>query len=205
MQNMNKFISKEQILEEFTELGLTEYGDFIVQPEIIKNYEIIDFHTHITEGIANAMIPILFRKEVIDYKFSFFDHSPYCGKGSYLDFKKPCYQCWPKTLFSSFGLLVLLDMAGLTGFISSMRRASAERLVRDMKDANIDKAVVLAINGNNRNDTTKMVSRVLRHQELIPFGSIHPYDSKSDKKIEEYTNLGIKGFKVNPHIWKINF
>ncbi len=202
---MSNYKSKKAILDEFPEFKLTQYGDFVVDPKLIENYEIIDFHTHITEGIAKTMLPPLFRKPIIDLDISFFDKSPYHGKGRYLDFDRPSYQVWPKSLLSIFGLKVACDMLGLTGFISSLRRASTDRLIRDMEDGGINQAVVLPISECNCDDTAKLKTQTDKYDNLISFGSIHPYDSNREEKIKRYTGLGIKGFKINPHIWKIGF
>ncbi|GAB6098141.1 hypothetical protein JCM16358_00200 [Halanaerocella petrolearia] len=205
MITINNFNSKKEILNEYPELKLTEYGDFVIDPKLVEKYEIIDFHTHITEGIANTMLPPLFRNSVIDFDMSLFDKSPYHRKGKYLDFDRPSYQIWPKSLFSIFGLKVIIDMLGLTGFISSLRRASTNRLIRDMEKGSVNQAVVLPINGLDCDDTTRMLTETDKYNNFINFGSIHPYDSNQQDKIKRYIELGVKGFKLNPHIWDIEF
>lgn len=78
--------SKENILSQFGELELTEYGDFAIRKELVEDYSPIDIHAHCFVSIS-GMLPGIMRKQKYDYFNSpFYDLSCYPGKINNFDF-----------------------------------------------------------------------------------------------------------------------
>jgi uncharacterized protein len=196
--------SKQDILDMFPELELTSFGDFIIRKACVQGYEIIDFHTHTFPGIA-GMLPALLRRELDDDQASFFELSCYPGNISFFDINKVGYRSWPESLWSSAGLKTAADLLGFNGVMSLARNASNKRLARDMKLGSVNYAVVLPINSIHVDSAALLLDSILEYEQLFPFASIHPLEGDIQTKIEVYVARGAKGFKINPHIQKVNF
>lgn len=196
--------TKQDILDIFPELELTSFGDFIVRKEYVQDYEIIDFHTHTFPGVA-GMLPAPLRWEMDDDQASFFELSCYPGNISFFDINKVGYRSWPESLWSPSGLKTAADLLGFNGVMSLARNASNKRLARDMKLGSVSYAVVLPISSIHANSTSLLLERILGYEQLFPFASLHPLESDIEVKIETYVAKGARGFKINPHIQKVNF
>lgn len=196
--------SKQDILDMYPELELTSIGDFVIRKEYLLDYEIIDFHTHTFPGVS-GMLPSLFRHELDDDRVSFFDLSCYPGSVSFFDFNKVGYRSWPDSFWSPPGLKTAFDLLGFNGVMTLVRSASNKRLTRDMKLGSIDYAIVLPINSIHVDSTSLLLETISEHEQLIPFASIHPFENNIESKIKTYISRGAKGFKINPHIQKVNF
>lgn len=193
--------NKNQILDDFFELGLSKYGDFIVKKEFLSNYDIIDFHTHIFESVSGN-IPSLFRKKKYN-NISFFDYSPYPGGIYNLDLNEIEYRKWPANLLSKEGILAIWYNMGLPAF-KIARNATLERMNDDMAELSINQSVILPINTVKYDNTEDLIKLTKNNKKHIIFGSIHPYEERIDEKIEHYLKNSIKGFKINPHIMQVN-
>ena len=79
--------------------------------------------------------------------------------------------------------------------------ATTERLLKDMNNNCISKAVIQQINPPNKNSADMMEEIVTQNERLYTFGAIHPFDENIDSKIKHYMNLHIKGWKINPHVY----
>ncbi|KUO70561.1 MAG: hypothetical protein APF77_22030 [Clostridia bacterium BRH_c25] len=196
---------KNDILKSYKELELTEYGDFIIKKELVEKYNPIDFHAHCFVSIA-SMLPKVFRKQKSDcFDRSFFDLSCFPGKIKNFDFEKVGYRCWPDTTLSWGGIRCLSELAALEGVIPLIQNASLERVIRDMKQNHIQQMVLLPIQGVDGSETENLLELTKNNQEFIFFGSINPNEVQVKGKVERYLDMGVKGFKLNPHIWKIDF
>lgn len=204
MEDIKMVKSKQDIINMFPQLELTGYGDFIIRKEYVQDYEIIDFHTHTFPSVS-GMLPALFRTELDDDRACFFELSCYPGSVDFFDITKVGYRDWPESFWSSSGLKTALDLLGFNGVITLARKASNKRLARDMKLANINYSVVLPINSRRVDSTSRLLDNISVYPQLLPFGSIHPLESDIETKIKAYVQRGVKGFKINPHIQKVDF
>ena len=196
-------MNKNDILSVHNELTITENGDFVVRNELIEQYRIIDFHTHIYECIY-AGLPSIIRRKTKENSNSFFDLSCYPGGVSNFSMNKIGYRTWPETVFSKEGMNTLLRLYG-KGVLSLIRSATIERLIHDMEKASIAKSVVLPINTINGNETGETNNAINGDDQFILFGSVHPFDKNIEQQIDQQLKMGIKGFKINPHVWGIDF
>lgn len=197
----SKFKNKKEIVNSIQELELTEYGDFILCPEITKKYEIIDFHTH-TFSSVSGNLPKWIRRPRKDMNASFFDMSCYPESPKYFDLEKVGYRKWCRSFRSIKGIKTIWYLT--VNGVLLIRKATTERLIRDLERQNIDRAVILPINTKDFDSTTETLKKIGKNEKLIPFGSIHPYDPEVDKKIEMYLNGKVKGFKINPHLMNVD-
>lgn len=194
---------KEDILKDLHELELTDFGDFKIKGELVRNFEIIDFHCHLYNSVQ-SFLPSIFRKESIDLEASFFDLSCYPISLKYFNFNKELFTAYPERLISVDGLKLAYEMSGLGGFISALRKSTPDRMLRDMKLNNVSRAVVLQINTENCDSSEDMKNIISEYNEFITFGSIHPHDSDIKKKIDKNIDYGVKGWKIAPHIIDMN-
>lgn len=194
---------KEDILNDFSELELTSFGDFKVKDELVKDYEIIDFHCHLYDGVK-SFLPRIFRKRSIDFKASFFDLSCYPISLKYFNFDEELFTTYPEKFLSVGGLKLAYEISGLGGFISALRKSIPERMLRDMKLNNVSKAVVLQLNTQSCDSSDDMRDVISRYDEFITFGCVHPYESEIKKKINKNISYGVKGWKIAPHVIGIN-
>ncbi len=194
------YITKKDVLLNWSELELTEFGDFIVQKDYVKDYKIIDFHCHLFAGLKECF-PKLLRNELKDMDASFFDESYAPFSLNQFDINKVTFTDYPKTLLSTSGVGAKIKFLK-GGFV--IRKSTPERMLRDMRLNNISKAVVLQINPPNRNSAREIDRIVKENEGLITFGSIHPDDSNISGRIGEYLSMDIKGWKVAPHVGGFN-
>jgi len=195
--------SKKDILRDFPELELTDFGDFKVKEELVRDYDIIDFHCHLYDGVK-SFLPKIFRKKSIDLDSSFFDLSCYPISLKYFDFDKELFTTYPKKLVSLGGLKLAYEMSGLGGFIYALKKSTPDRMVRDMALNHIYKAVVLQLNTPNCDSSEDMKKVTLKYDEFISFGCIHPHEKEIKKKIEKNIEYGVKGWKIAPHVINVN-
>lgn len=187
---------KYTILSENKELELALNGDFKIKKEFVENYEIIDFHCHNYEGLCELFPPFLQKKKTNKYK-SLMDLSCFPFSIDLFDLNKIYFSHCPTRLFSISGLKTKIKL--FTG-VFVLNYATTEKLLMDMNSNGISKAVVLQINPPNKNSADIMEEIITQNNRLYTFGSIHPFDEDVDRKIENYMNLHIKGWKINPHV-----
>ena len=187
---------KYAILSENEELELTANGDFIIRKDFVENYQIIDFHCHSFEGLCQLFPPFLQRKKT-DYNKSLMDLSCFPFSMNLFDLNKIYFSDCPTNLFSFDGLKTKIKL--FTG-VFVLPFATTERLLADMNNNGINKAVIQQINPPNKNNADIMEEIVNKNAQLYTFGSVHPFDKDIDNKINHYMNLHIKGWKINPHV-----
>lgn len=197
--------NKKNILSIYNELELNSSGDFVIKKELIEQYEPIDFHSHCFVSIA-SMLPAFFQKPKSNrFNKSFFDLSCYPGRIKNFDFEKVGYRNWPNTVYSFSGMDALAELFAVKGVIPMIQNASIERVLKDMKQSHVKKMVLLSIQGLEGSESDNCIKATKKYDEFIVFGSIHPDDHNIQNKINTYIEQGIKGFKIAPHVWNIDF
>ena len=187
---------KYAILSENEELELTLNGDFVIKKDLVENYEIIDFHCHSFEGLCQLFPPFLQKKKT-DYSKSLMDLSCFPFSMNLFDLNKVYFSDCPTKLFSPDGLKTKIKL--FTGALV-LNYATTERLLIDMDNNGISKAVIQQINPPDKNSADIMEEIVSKNERLYTFGAIHPFDKDIDSKIKHYMSLHIKGWKLNPHV-----
>ncbi|MCG8570696.1 MAG: amidohydrolase [Spirochaetes bacterium] len=202
---MNIFHSKQDILTDFPEISLSEQGDFFLKKEIGKQFEIIDFHTHIFESISSIVPSFLHNPINNDLETCFFDLSPYPEKIEYFCFESVFYRSWPHSFWSKKGLRTFFTLLGYPKVVKLLNSASIERLMIDMSKSSINGSVIHVIADKKNQNTRFTYDKIKSHPNIWLFGSIHPFSKNKEKTVDQFLNLGVKGFKINPHVWKIDF
>ena len=187
---------KYTILSENEELELTSKGDFVIKRALAENYEIIDFHCHSYECLFQ-LFPLFLQKKKSDFNKSLMDLSCFPFSIDLFDLNKIYFSKCPTKLFSLAGLRTKIKL--FTG-VFVLNYATTERLLKDMDNNCIGKAVIQQINPPNKNSADIMEEIVTQNERLYTFGAIHPFDENIDSKIKHYMNLHIKGWKINPHV-----
>lgn len=134
--------TKKNILISYPELELTDFGDFKIKDDYVSQYEIIDFHCHLFQGLEELYPPLL-KKEKHKMGVSLFDMSCFPFTNDLFDLDMTYYTRFPDRLFSMEGILTRLKL--MTGAFV-LNYATPERLLRDMKLNNITKSLVHQIN-----------------------------------------------------------
>lgn len=192
---------KEDILNDFEELELTEFGDFKIKAKYISNYEIIDFHCHVYNSIM-GYIPKVFRRPIHNLNSSFFDLSCYPILTKYFRMDKVLFTDYPNNKIDLLKMKFILT--GLGGYITVLRTSIPSRLKRDMELNGVSKAVVLQINSPKLDCMESMKKIVDNDDALLTFGSIHPLEREIERKIELNKMAGVLGWKINPHVNGVN-
>src|SRR5262249_46041403 len=83
-----------------------------------------------------------------------------------------------------------------------MRRThTAPNLIREMKELGITRSVSLPIDYPFLSaNTGATLQACAGHEELIPFGSVHPASLKVAEKVEDVVHHGAMGFKMHPAV-----
>lgn len=150
---------------------------------------IIDMHTHLAMGY--------FRKLAVDLR----RETP--ATSYYLPLTLPVdldlYSNQNLDDAAMFAMKLDLSVLSLTG--QGMRTThTAPNLARDLRDLGIVYAVVLPIDmpvGMRNSDSVLEVAR--EYEELIPFGSVHPFDSDADSRLLTQRERGALGIKLHPN------
>ena len=150
---------------------------------------VIDMHTHLAMGF--------FRRLRIDL------HAPTPTVAYYLPLTLPvdldAYSNENFDAAAMFAMKADVSVLGLTG--QGMRTThTAPNLVRDMNALGIVSSVVLPIDlpvGARNADLLLEVAR--RYPELLPFGSVHPWDRDIDERLQRQQASGALGMKLHPN------
>lgn len=187
---------KYTILSQNEELELTSNGDFVIKKAFAENYEIIDFHCHSYESLFQ-LFPTFLQKRKLDFNKSLMNLSCFPFSIDLFDLNQICFSNCPTKLFSLGGLQTKIKL--FTG-VFVLNYATTERLLKDMDNNCITKAVIQQINPPDKNSADIMEEIVTQNERLYTFGAIHPFDENIDNIINHYMDLHIKGWKINPHV-----
>jgi predicted TIM-barrel fold metal-dependent hydrolase len=150
---------------------------------------VIDMHTHLAMGF--------FRRLRIDL------HAETPTVAYYLPITLPvdldAYSNLNLDRSAMFAMKADVSVLGLTG--QGMRTThTAPNLVRDMGALGIVSSVVLPFDlpvGARNADHLLEVAR--RYPELVPFGSVHPYDRGIEQRLDRQQAAGAQGMKLHPN------
>ncbi len=94
-----------------------------------------------------------------------------------------------------------LDLTALALTSQGQRTThTAPNLVRDLHDLRIERAVVLPVDlpiGAQNSDAILAATR--NHNELVPYGSVHPFDRHPRSRLAELKSAGALGIKLHPN------
>ena len=183
---------KYTILSENEELELISKGDFVIKRALAENYEIIDFHCHSYECLFQ-LFPLFLQKKKSDFNKSLMDLSCFPFSIDLFDLNKIYFSKCPTKLFSLAGLRTKIKL--FTG-VFVLNYATTERLLKDMDNNCISKAVIQQINPPNKNSADIMEEIVTQIERLYTFGAIHPFDENIDSKITR-KSIFAKGIKTS--------
>lgn len=91
-------------------------------------------------------------------------------------------------------------LSPLCGNVSPTHNGTVQSLISNMKKDGCDKAVVLniATNATQQTNVNDFAISLLRYDEIIPFGSVHPDNKDALKELERLKEFGVKGVKFHP-------
>lgn len=150
---------------------------------------VIDMHTHLAMGFL--------RRPRVDLRAT----TP--TTAYYLPLTQPVdldtYSNTNLDAAAMFAMKLDVSLLGLTG--RGMRTThTAPNLCRDLRGLGIRYAVVLPFDlpvGARNADHLLEVTR--RYPELLPFGSVHPYDRDVDARLDRQQAAGAHGIKLHPN------
>ena len=150
---------------------------------------VIDMHTHLAMGFL--------RRPRVDL------HAETSTTAYYLPLTQPvdldAYSNQNLDDAAMFAMKLDVSVLGLTGM--GMRTThTAPNLCRDLRRLGITRAVVLPFDlpvGARNADHLLEVTR--RYPELLPFGSVHPYDRDADARLDRQKAAGAHGIKLHPN------
>ncbi len=99
----------------------------------------------------------------------------------------------PTKLFSLDGFKTKVKL--FTGAFV-LNYTTTEKLLMDMNNNGISKAIIQQINPPDKNSADIMEEIITKNERLYTFGSVHPFDKNIDSQIKHYMNLHIKGWKI---------
>lgn len=198
--------NKKEILQDYPELELTAYGDFVLKKELLEKYKIFDSHAHLYLG--TRMLAAKYEVDApdeVNMDSSFFDLSFFSRNIGKFDLEEEFFKRHPERIISPTGLGYLVDViASVEGMMRSSRQATVPRLLRDMGDSSVAASVILPLsNPDNMEGLDRYFSELAKHDNLIPFGSVHPLDRAAEMRIKYSVERGARGFKLHPAFWKI--
>lgn len=96
-----------------------------------------------------------------------------------------------------------LTLGSLTG--GGMRRThTVPNLAREMRDLGIVASVLLPIDFPALSDNARTWLRAIRgRRDFVGFGSVHPYTTNVEAKLDEQVALGARGVKVHPAVQNV--
>lgn len=81
--------------------------------------------------------------------------------------------------------------------------AGAERLLRDMDAAAVDKACLVAVSGLNENEDVEQIARA-HPDRFVPIASVNPAECRSEEQaraaVREVAERGFAGIKLHPRL-----
>ena len=150
---------------------------------------VIDMHTHLAMGF--------FRKLRIDLHASTPTVAHYLPVTLPVDLDR--YSNENLDAAAMFAMKADVSVLGLTA--QGMRTThTAPNLVREMSALGIEQSVVLPfdlpVGARNADHLLKVADR---YPELLPFGSVHPWDRDADERLDRQQAAGAHGIKLHPN------
>jgi predicted TIM-barrel fold metal-dependent hydrolase len=150
---------------------------------------VIDVHTHLAMGF--------FRKLRVDL------HAQTPTTAYYLPLTQPvdldAYSNTNLDAAAMFAMKADVSVLGLTG-VGMRTTHTAPNLVRDMDALGIVSSVVLPFDlPVGARNADHLLDVVRRYPELVPFGSVHPYDRDVDTRLSRQQAAGARGVKLHPN------
>lgn len=150
---------------------------------------VIDSHTHLAMGFLRRLAVDLHRKTPTTAYYLPVTQPVDLDLYSNLNFDDA----------SMFAMKADVSVLGLTGW--GMRTThTAPNLVRDMDALGIVRSVVLPFDlpvGARNADT--LLEATQRYPELVPFGSVHPFDRNVERRLSAQRVAGAQGIKLHPN------
>ena len=150
---------------------------------------IVDMHTHLAMGF--------FRRLRVDL------HQETPTTAYYLPLTLPVdLDAYSNTNFDKSSLFAMKADVSVLGLTAQGMRTThtAPNLLRDMRALGIVRAVVLPFDlpvGARNADTT--LAATSRYPELLPFGSVHPFDRRIGERLTAQKAAGAHGIKLHPN------
>jgi predicted TIM-barrel fold metal-dependent hydrolase len=163
----------------------------VVDPSVDRA---IDMHTHLALAYVRPM--------AVDLTAAHDDVEHYLPADAELDF-----DVYVNKNFAADELKRMnrdLVLGSLTS--SGMRRThTVPNLVREMGELSIAQSVLLPIElprplSNNTRSWLNAVHDVAADEQIVCFGSVHPYTFNMEAQLDEQVRLGVRGIKVHPAV-----
>lgn len=150
---------------------------------------VIDMHTHLAMGF--------FRKLRVDL------HAETPTTAYYLPLTLPvdldAYSNTNLDAAAMFAMKADVSVLGLTG-VGMRTTHTAPNLVRDMEALGIVSSVVLPFDlPVGARNADHLLEVAARYPELIPFGSVHPWDRDAEARLTRQKARGAHGIKLHPN------
>ena len=150
---------------------------------------VIDVHTHLAMGF--------FRRLRVDL------HAETPTTAYYLPLTQPVdldvYSNTNLDAAAMFAMKADVSVLGLTG-VGMRTTHTAPNLVRDMRALGIVSSVVLPFDlPVGARNADRLLDVVRGYPELVPFGSVHPYDRDVDTRLGRQQAAGARGVKLHPN------
>jgi predicted TIM-barrel fold metal-dependent hydrolase len=150
---------------------------------------VIDMHTHLAMGF--------FRKLRVDL------HAETPTTSYYLPLTQPvdldAYSNTNLDPAAMFAMKADVSVLGLTG-VGMRTTHTAPNLLRDMRGLGIVSSVVLPFDlPVGARNADHLLEVVRRYPELVPFGSVHPYDRDAEERLDRQRAAGARGVKLHPN------
>lgn len=150
---------------------------------------VIDVHTHLAMGF--------FRRLRVDL------HAETPTTAYYLPLTQPvdlhAYSNTNLDPAAMFAMKADVSVLGLTG-VGMRTTHTAPNLVRDMRGLGIVSSVVLPFDlPVGASNADHLLDVVRDYPELVPFGSVHPYDRDAEARLSSQRSAGARGVKLHPN------
>lgn len=185
----------EMLLKDAQELDKLGYffknsaGELVLKPEVAD--KVIDFHAHIKLSYF-FMAPVDLEREDKEVKTYF----PVRGNPVNLsEYASMDYTKENTKIAQNESLKQAFTNRGYAG------THTPKNLLRDMDNSRVVKAVILPIDyplGAATTNTKTYLKAAKMYPRLVPFASVHPYDSAVEHEVRKFKKMGAVGMKIHP-------
>jgi len=185
----------EMLLKDAQELDKLGYffknsaGELVLKPEVAD--KIIDFHTHIKLSYL-FMAPVDLNREDKEAKtyFPVRGNPVNLNQYSAVDFTKENAK-----IAQNESVKQAFTNRGYAG------THTPKNLLKDMDHNRVVKSVILPIDyplGAATRNTHIYLKAAKMYPRLVPFASVHPYDSAMEREVRKFKKMGAVGMKIHP-------